>query len=208
VLVVVVVLAFAAWKLIVRVVKLDRDGAILARPSPERRLVATRERPTLDAGRATWDALGVRPSRGFYTGYMSEKGCVFEKSGSLVAGTSLGGTQVVTLAPELFAQGYRRALQRFRQTWNVEEPRKWFFPLFEALNWSVALADNLRSVGTPLDAPVVVGLRFVRNRVHHQWAQALEPRRERNAGRLSERRRMATGRMGLVLEAAVTARHR
>jgi hypothetical protein len=108
---------------------------------------------------------------------MAEMGRVFEKTGSLVAGTSLGGTQVVTLAPVVFADGYRQALRRFRETWSEEEaPREWFFPLFEALNWSVALTDILKSVGKPLDDPVILGLRFVRNRVHHQWAQALEAR--------------------------------
>jgi len=103
---------------------------------------------------------------------------VFEKSGGLVAGTALGGSEVVTLAPEVFAQGYQQALRRFRDAWRAEDrPREWFFPLFEALNWSVALADNLKSNGKPLDDAVVLGLRFVRNRVHHQWAQALEARK-------------------------------
>lgn len=116
---------------------------------------------------------------GFYTWWMSGKGRVFSKSRSLIAGTSLGGSEVVTLGPDWFAEGYRQALNRFREAWSLEErsPRECFFPLFEALNWSVALTDNLKSVGKPLDDPVVVGLRFVRNTVHHQWAQALEAKK-------------------------------
>ncbi len=51
-----------------------------------------------------------------------------------------------------------------------------FLPLFEALNWAVALSDLARTTKTPIpgDPGDLAGLRFARNRVHHQWANALE----------------------------------
>src|SRR5699024_528397 len=63
-----------------------------------------------------------------------------------------------------------------------------FLPLFEALNWATVLDDYVRDrwrpEGNPLDwtwrdriddaqRKIVQGTRFVRNRVHHQWADAL-----------------------------------
>jgi hypothetical protein len=52
-----------------------------------------------------------------------------------------------------------------------------FLPLFETLNWAVAIQDFLRERGEPLDHhPLVSALRFARNRVHHAWAAALEVR--------------------------------
>jgi hypothetical protein len=51
-----------------------------------------------------------------------------------------------------------------------------FPPLFEALNWAVALVDLVRSTGAviAIDVDDLHGLRFARARAHHQWATALE----------------------------------
>jgi hypothetical protein len=61
-----------------------------------------------------------------------------------------------------------------------------FTPLFEALNWATSLEQQVRaSWPSGLSAPArwyesiscgstVRAVRFARNRVHHQWAQALE----------------------------------
>ena len=84
---------------------------------------------------------------------------------------------VVQIGPAEFEQGYRGACARFREETYGDSLPGLFVPLFEALNWAVALADNLKSSGAPLDDPVVKGLRFVRNRVHHQWVAALEVRK-------------------------------
>lgn len=64
-------------------------------------------------------------------------------------------------------------------------------PLFEALNWAVALDERLCKDWVPdgkarqpgwdwpvrltneADAEAVRGIRFIRNRIHHQWADAL-----------------------------------
>ena len=45
-----------------------------------------------------------------------------------------------------------------------------FLPLFEALNWAVALSDLAREVGVSIAARSndQDALRFARNRVHHQ----------------------------------------
>ncbi len=82
--------------------------------------------------------------------------------------------------------GYQAALQRYADARLTRDPTTVFPPLFEALNWSVALDDRARKhwapAGTPLDwewrdhvpeGAVVDAVRCVRNRVHHQWADAL-----------------------------------
>jgi hypothetical protein len=46
-----------------------------------------------------------------------------------------------------------------------------YMPLFETLNWAVVFQTR---TGESLDH-YLNGLRFVRNRVHHQWAQAIDP---------------------------------
>jgi hypothetical protein len=55
-------------------------------------------------------------------------------------------------------------------------PDDTFLPLFEALNWAVALSDLAKKTGTAIAIPPdeLLGLRFARNRVHHGWGQALE----------------------------------
>jgi hypothetical protein len=71
-------------------------------------------------------------------------------------------------------KGYRRALARFDATVRQRDPEERFIPLFEALNWVAAITDFQQGLGIHDDT--VRGLRFVRNRVHHQWADALEAR--------------------------------
>lgn len=71
--------------------------------------------------------------------------------------------------------GYRRAHDRFTQTAQQRDRKERFIPLFEALNWVVAIMDSERRLWND---EVVVALRFARNRVHHQLAEALEPRDE------------------------------
>jgi len=66
------------------------------------------------------------------------------------------------------------------------DPIATFLPLFEALNWAVALDDHVRAHWAPEGRSLgwgwrdrigngseVSAVRFVRNRVHHQWADAL-----------------------------------
>ncbi len=82
--------------------------------------------------------------------------------------------------------GYEQACQRFYDAMNGTSRDNTFMPLFEALSWAVSLDDRLQNIWK--EAPprtskwwsdgfahgdTVKGVRFARNRVHHQWADAL-----------------------------------
>jgi hypothetical protein len=69
--------------------------------------------------------------------------------------------------------GYRRAHARFTDTKDQRERKERFVPLFETLNWVVAIMDSEPKFWRD---EIVVALRFARNSVHHQLADALEPR--------------------------------
>jgi hypothetical protein len=83
--------------------------------------------------------------------------------------------------------GFETARSRFVGIRNSTDGEKLFLPLFETLNWAVALDDHVAAHwsphGTPLglawrthvrNSDIVSAVRLVRNRVHHQWADALE----------------------------------
>jgi len=83
-------------------------------------------------------------------------------------------------------EGYLRALGRFELAVKGRDAGEAFIPLFEALNWAVALDDRTATHWAPdgkvlgwswrqrvPDAGVMGGVRFARNRVHHQWSDAL-----------------------------------
>jgi hypothetical protein len=78
---------------------------------------------------------------------------------------------------EWLVDGYRRAHARFTKTAHQRERKKRFIPLFETLNWAVAIMDFDSRFRQD---EIVVALRFARNRVHHQLSEALEPRDEPN----------------------------
>lgn len=93
-------------------------------------------------------------------------------------------TNIVTF--RVLLNGYELAVERFNQLSRARDARQVFGPLFEALNWVVALDDQARKhyapEGKPLDwawrnrvagGDFVSAVRCVRNRVHHQWADAL-----------------------------------
>lgn len=61
-------------------------------------------------------------------------------------------------------------MQRFAEVdTNMSTGHETFLPLFEALNWAASIDEFL---GTQKE-PIIRALRFARNRVHHQWANAL-----------------------------------
>lgn len=83
-------------------------------------------------------------------------------------------------------RSYEQAVERFVRASKSRDPVQVFSPLFEALNWAVALDDQARAhwapEGTPLGwawrtrvsgGEVVNAVRGARNRAHHQWADAL-----------------------------------
>ena len=86
--------------------------------------------------------------------------------------------------------GLRLAVERFKNAAKGTDPTAAALPLFESLNWTVALDERLQKdwvpdgpppigrdwpkrIGNEADAEAVRGIRFIRNRVHHQWAEAL-----------------------------------
>jgi hypothetical protein len=99
-------------------------------------------------------------------------------------------TGLVIVTFEAMFNGYADALSRFDAAAKSDDPGETFVPLFEALNWAVALdqrtAAHFVPDGKPIGyawparigygAVVMPGVRFVRNSVHHQWSDALELR--------------------------------
>ena len=90
-----------------------------------------------------------------------------------------------------FALGYHGALARFLAADPGDETSA-FLPLFEALSWASAidqrctkdfapdgLGDRMPRRGWEQrltgGADIISGVRFVRNVVHHQWAEAVQP---------------------------------
>ena len=55
-------------------------------------------------------------------------------------------------------------------------------PLFEALNWAASIDLFFAEGGNPIENDLLTGVRFARNRIHHQWAKALG--RHENPGML------------------------
>jgi hypothetical protein len=94
--------------------------------------------------------------------------------------------EIVTF--RMMLQGYEQAVERFQAaTTRPLDPSSAFAPLFEALNWAVALDDRTGEHWQPAGGPkplkwewrakvefggYVSGIRFARNRVHHQWSDA------------------------------------
>jgi hypothetical protein len=87
--------------------------------------------------------------------------------------------------------GFRLAVGRFEDAGRSPDPLTAAIPLFESLNWAVALDERLMKDWIPdgkdrppgwdwpvrlrgeTEADIVRGVRFIRNRIHHQWADAL-----------------------------------
>jgi hypothetical protein len=88
--------------------------------------------------------------------------------------------------------GFAYAYERFQEGQAAGDAEATFRALFEALNWAVAIDDLIALTWSPRGkvegyawrndgalgggetlARVMDGLRYARNRVHHQWADAL-----------------------------------
>lgn len=95
----------------------------------------------------------------------------------------------MTVKFETLFNGYVAAHSRFDEVRIDRDTEATFHSLFEALNWAVAMDDHIRLHWKPegdqlgwkwrdyLDEKqraAIKGIRFVRNRVHHQWADALQ----------------------------------
>ena len=82
---------------------------------------------------------------------------------------------VITTVPrEWCVAGYARAHDRFKEasSQHPHEPDQVFIPLFEALNWAGGLEEDARRHTDDL----LWAVRFVRNRVVHNWADAVKGR--------------------------------
>ncbi len=86
----------------------------------------------------------------------------------------------------LLLAGYAQAVARFESAAKGRDATTAFLPLFESLSWAVAVDERIAAhwapEGKPLEwawrdrvegADVMAGVRFARNRVHHQWSDAL-----------------------------------
>lgn len=94
-----------------------------------------------------------------------------------------------TVKFETLLNGYIKSHKRFELARRTHDPQDTFQSLFEALNWAVVLDDHIvhhwRPEGELLkyqwrerledeQRATIKGIRFARNRVHHQWADALQ----------------------------------
>jgi hypothetical protein len=80
---------------------------------------------------------------------------------------------VRTVPRDWLVRGYAGAHDRFLDaSQHPDLPEGLFIPLFETLNWAGALEEKLR----PHSDPLLSAIRFVRNAVLHDWADAVEGR--------------------------------
>ena len=86
----------------------------------------------------------------------------------------------------MMEEGFTAAVERLLAGLKSREPDAAFAALFEALNWAVAIDDRIGAHWAPQGEPLgrkwrtnvpgaapMAGIRFARNRVHHQWGDAL-----------------------------------
>lgn len=76
--------------------------------------------------------------------------------------------------------GYKKSYLRYKVAKNQKDPQIIFLPLFEVLNWTACIDSRLQNelgrnwqktfIGV---GEIVEGVRYARNRVHHQWADIL-----------------------------------
>jgi hypothetical protein len=87
--------------------------------------------------------------------------------------------------------GYSEAVDRFDAASKAHDPITAYVPLSEALSWAYALDDRTAAHFAPEgkslgfgwrrrrripSAELMGGVRYARNRVHHQWSDAMELR--------------------------------
>jgi hypothetical protein len=103
-----------------------------------------------------------------------------ERIVALVGEHGESGPAAVTL--ETLLAGYRRAYERWMAGPRIEvDQDAAFFAIFELLNWAVVIDTRLQRVSAHRDrwasrypeGGYVLGFRYARNAVHHDWADAL-----------------------------------
>jgi hypothetical protein len=72
--------------------------------------------------------------------------------------------------------GFEQAFARWQEVERAtHDPLHTFIPLFEVLEWTACIDERMETK-TWLSSPNLRGLRWARNRCHHDWALALEVR--------------------------------
>ena len=71
-------------------------------------------------------------------------------------------------------RGLQAAYERVLETRKSQSPDDMFIPVFEALNWAtiIGFREEWHSLDSDL-GELYKALKYVRNRVHHQWAVAI-----------------------------------
>jgi hypothetical protein len=95
---------------------------------------------------------------------------------SLVHEREIGAPRVfVTASFDWLLDGYSAACARFQGAADSRlEAKETFVPLFEALNWAASMELFLTERNSRLEDDLVRAFGYARNRVHHQWAAALD----------------------------------
>jgi hypothetical protein len=70
--------------------------------------------------------------------------------------------------------GYEKSLAELRDALSHRDEEGASYALFAALNWTASILDYLEDQSHPAqNDPIVLGVYFARNRVHHNWAKAI-----------------------------------
>jgi hypothetical protein len=98
--------------------------------------------------------------------------------------TEAGASETATV--KMLLSGYAHALQRLQDAIGYTDAVGTFRAFFESLNWASPIDDRIGEhwapEGQPLSwkwrervagAELMAGVRFARNRVHHQWVDAI-----------------------------------
>jgi hypothetical protein len=95
----------------------------------------------------------------------------------IMARPVFSSTPVRIVPRDWLVRGYGEAHDRFlAASQHPDSPEGLYFPLLEALNWAGALEEQLR----PHSDALLSAIRFVRNTVLHDWAEAVEGRNVEN----------------------------
>ncbi len=115
--------------------------------------------------------------------------------GGIPSEEAVGAPQIIRHVPwEWLIAGYSRARERLDERLGRGDDEGSFHALFESLNWTASMGDYLEKHGHELAGDGTLrGVRFARNRVHHQWAEAVERREFPTPGVVQ-----AAGRGGLI----------
>lgn len=79
-----------------------------------------------------------------------------------------------TVSTQTLLAGFNQAYGRYKVAKNEKDSQKVFFPLFETLNWAVSIIFRLVKDDSKFsEEPLLKAIKYIRNRVHHQWTDAL-----------------------------------